>query len=191
MFRLKRKHWCPCRHSFFCSWRFNNKGSYLRYSCYASQDSCFYLTTDMFGWYEVWQSPCLVGKYALQAMLLFSKLNKAFIGYFDPEDIFLKILYINIFRDGVTDISSQEEALIASSVKILWYLPANTCNFTILFTACRDLITDNMAFSRAITAFIALALTFVAQTEGHGFLLRPPSRSTAAWQVCSIASISA
>ena len=47
-------------------------------------------------------------------MLLFSKLNKIFLGYFDPEKIF-QIIEINNFQGDLTDISAKKEALELSS----------------------------------------------------------------------------
>ena len=44
-------------------------------------------------------------------MLLFSKLNKKYSGYFDPKKIFFQILKINNFRCDVTDILAKKEAL--------------------------------------------------------------------------------
>ena len=44
-------------------------------------------------------------------MLPFSKLNKMFFGYFDP-DFFLKIMKINNFRGELTDSSAKKEALL-------------------------------------------------------------------------------
>ena len=46
-------------------------------------------------------------------VLLFSKLNKMFFGYFDPETIF-KIIKLNNFRGDLTDISTKKEALLHS-----------------------------------------------------------------------------
>ena len=43
-------------------------------------------------------------------MLLFSKLNYIFFGYFDPGKIFL-IMKINIVRGDLTEISAKTEAL--------------------------------------------------------------------------------
>ena len=44
-------------------------------------------------------------------MLLFSKLNKIFFGYFDPENILLDNEK-KIFRGELTDISARKEALL-------------------------------------------------------------------------------
>ena len=44
------------------------------------------------------------------AVLLFSKLNKLFLGYVDPENIFY-IIRINIFWGGLIDVSVKKEAL--------------------------------------------------------------------------------
>ena len=44
------------------------------------------------------------------AVLLFSKLNKIFFGYFHP-DFFFKIMKINNFQGDLTDISAKNEAL--------------------------------------------------------------------------------
>ena len=44
------------------------------------------------------------------AVLLFSKLNQIFIGYFDPEMLF-SIMKITTFRGDLTDISALKEAL--------------------------------------------------------------------------------
>ena len=46
----------------------------------------------------------------LYAVLPFSKLNKIFVGYFDPENIFLANKIIN-FRGDLTDNSAKKEAL--------------------------------------------------------------------------------
>ena len=43
-------------------------------------------------------------------MLLFSKLNQIFIGYFDPEMVFY-IVKITDFRGDLSDISALKEAL--------------------------------------------------------------------------------
>ena len=48
-------------------------------------------------------------------VLLFSKLNKLFFGYFDP-DFFYNIVKINDFRGELDDISAKKEALA-----IHWY----------------------------------------------------------------------
>ena len=48
----------------------------------------------------------------LHAVLPFSKLNKTFFGYFDPENIF-QIIKINIFWGELTDNSAKKEALLA------------------------------------------------------------------------------
>ena len=47
-------------------------------------------------------------------MLPFSKLNKMFFGYFDPENIFLVNEKIN-FRGDLTDNSAKKEALEPST----------------------------------------------------------------------------
>ena len=44
-------------------------------------------------------------------MLLFSKLNKTFLGYLDPAVFFLQIMKMNNFRGDLTDISAKKEAL--------------------------------------------------------------------------------
>ena len=51
-------------------------------------------------------------------VLLFSKLNKMFFGYFDPEKIFLDNENTN-FRGELTDISTKNEALTASSSRMI------------------------------------------------------------------------
>ena len=53
------------------------------------------------------------------SVLPFSKLNKTFFGYFDPENIF-KILKINDFRGEITDISAKIEALERIDVAKAW-----------------------------------------------------------------------
>ena len=61
-------------------------------------------------------------KYELKAVLLFSKLNDFFFGYFDPENIFL-IIEINNFRGDLTDISAKKEGLLerVSIIEIFMY----------------------------------------------------------------------
>ena len=44
-------------------------------------------------------------------MLLFTKANRAFVGYFDKE-VFFKIVKIIIFRYDLTDISAKKEPLL-------------------------------------------------------------------------------
>ena len=46
-------------------------------------------------------------------MLLFSKLNKIIVGYFDPEKGFFYIMKINYFRGELTDNSALKEALVS------------------------------------------------------------------------------
>ena len=46
-------------------------------------------------------------------MLPFSKLNKIFFGYFDP-DFFFEIIKINNFRGELTDNSAKNEALLSA-----------------------------------------------------------------------------
>ena len=48
-----------------------------------------------------------------RSVLLLSKLNKIYFGYFDPEFFFL-IIKIIIFRGELTDISAKKEALVFS-----------------------------------------------------------------------------
>ena len=43
-------------------------------------------------------------------MLLFSNLSKPFFGYFDPENIFLEIVKLDIFRVELTDVFAIKEA---------------------------------------------------------------------------------
>ena len=45
-----------------------------------------------------------------QPVLLFSEINNNFLGYFDPETFFFKLMRINNFR-YLTDISVIKEAL--------------------------------------------------------------------------------
>ena len=45
-------------------------------------------------------------------MLLFSKLNKLFFGYFYPDKIFFKIMKMNNFQGELTNISAKKETLI-------------------------------------------------------------------------------
>ena len=52
--------------------------------------------------------------HCLQPVLLFSKLNNFFFGYFEPEIIF-RDNENNIFRGALTDISAKKEALPATS----------------------------------------------------------------------------
>ena len=47
----------------------------------------------------------------LVSVLLFSKLNKIFFGFFDPGNIFLD-KKINNFRGELTDISAKKEVLV-------------------------------------------------------------------------------
>ena len=47
-------------------------------------------------------------------VLLFSKLNQLFFGYFDPVNMFL-IMKINKVRGDLTDISVEIEALVDTS----------------------------------------------------------------------------
>ena len=44
-------------------------------------------------------------------MLPFSKLNKMIFGYFDPANVFFKIIKIINFRGDLTDNSAKKEAL--------------------------------------------------------------------------------
>ena len=46
-----------------------------------------------------------------QPVLLFSKLNKVFFGYFDPENDFFQMIQINNCRGDLTDVSAKKEAL--------------------------------------------------------------------------------
>ena len=50
-------------------------------------------------------------------MLLFSKLNEIFFGYFDPEKIFLD-MKINNFQGELTDFSAINEALDLSMRRV-------------------------------------------------------------------------
>ena len=53
------------------------------------------------------------------AVLLFSKLNKIFFGYFDPDFFFFKIMKINNFQREITGISAKKGALVTRKLMYL------------------------------------------------------------------------
>ena len=56
------------------------------------------------------QGACMLQCHGTTAVLLFSKLNEVFFGYFDPESFFY-IVKINIFRSDLTDVSAKKDRL--------------------------------------------------------------------------------
>ena len=59
--------------------------------------------------------PCHTQSSASAAVLPFSKLNKTFFGYFDPEKVILDNENNWYFRGELTDISAKKEALVCST----------------------------------------------------------------------------
>ena len=53
----------------------------------------------------------------LQTVRLFSKLNKTFVGYFDPENKFFWIMKITDFWGDLTDASAKKERLVAERAR--------------------------------------------------------------------------
>ena len=50
-------------------------------------------------------------------MLLFSKSNKMFVGYCDPEKYIFSIMKINNYQGDLTDISAKKEALSVTTIR--------------------------------------------------------------------------
>ena len=59
------------------------------------------------------------------AVLLFSKLNSIFVGYFDPEKFFLDD-ESKCFRGNLTDVSAETKPLVGG-------VPANICSLSEIY----------------------------------------------------------